>query len=39
MLRANISRLFRKTWNTTKNVDRLADHVALYAVYHNENLI
>jgi AraC-like DNA-binding protein len=38
MTRANINRLFRKTWCTTKNPARLADHLAIYAVYHNENL-
>ena len=38
MLRANITRLFRKTWCTTKKKERLALHLYLYAVYHNENL-
>jgi hypothetical protein len=39
MLRANINRLFRKTWCTTKRSDRLYAHLVLYAQYHNEDLI
>jgi transposase-like protein len=39
MLRANINRLFRKTWCTTKKSDRLALHIALYAVFHNQYII
>ena len=39
MLRANINRLFRRTWCTTKRADRLADHIELYIQYHNEQLI
>jgi transposase-like protein len=39
MLRANINRLFRKTWCTTKRADRLQAHLALYAWFHNEQLI
>jgi hypothetical protein len=38
MLRANINRLFRKTWCTTKRPDRLAAHLAIYVQYHNEVL-
>ena len=38
MLRANINRLFRKTWCTTKRSDRLYAHIALYANYHNQHL-
>jgi transposase-like protein len=38
MLRANVSRLVRKTWCTTKKIERLADHLAIYAVYHNQHL-
>lgn len=38
MLRANINRLFRRTWCTTKLKERLEDHIALYAKYHNEVL-
>jgi hypothetical protein len=39
MLRANINRLVRKTWCTTKIPQRLALHIAIYAVYHNKYLI
>ncbi len=39
MLRANINRLFRKTWCTTKDAERLKAHIALYVQYHNEVLI
>jgi hypothetical protein len=35
MLRANINRLFRRTWCTTKKAERLSYHIALYALYHN----
>jgi transposase-like protein len=38
MCRANINRLFRKTWCTTKRPDRLAAHLELYAYYHNQKL-
>jgi transposase-like protein len=39
MLRANINRLFRKTWCTTKLPERLKDHIELYVYYHNEVLL
>lgn len=39
MLRANVNRLFRKTWCTTKRADRLFAHLAIYAHYHNSRLI
>lgn len=39
MLRANINRLFRKTWCTTKRADRLHAHLTIYAWFHNEQLI
>jgi hypothetical protein len=39
MLRANINRLFRRTWCTTKRPDRLAAHLMIYCVFHNEKLI
>lgn len=38
MLRANINRLFRRTWCTTKRPDRLCAHIALYAMSHNRRL-
>jgi hypothetical protein len=39
MLRANINRLFRSTWNTTKKRERLEFHLSLYALVHNRVLI
>ena len=38
MLRANINRLFRRTWCTTKDPKRLEDHLFIYAQFHNEVL-
>ncbi|WP_413584970.1 transposase [Bdellovibrio sp. HCB274] len=38
MLRANINRLIRKTWCTTKRPSELAGHIALYALAHNKRL-
>ena len=38
MLRYSLSRLIRKTWCTTKKAERLSDHLAVYALYHNQNL-
>ena len=38
MLRANINRLVRKTWCTTKDPARLADHLAIYISVHNSVL-
>jgi transposase-like protein len=35
MMRANINRLFRRTWNTTKKVERLSDHIWIYVGFHN----
>ena len=35
MFRANVNRLIRKTWCTTKKMERLRAHMVLYAVYHN----
>lgn len=39
MLRANINRLFRRTWNTTKKPERLSYHIAIYIFYHNLRLL
>lgn len=39
MLRANINRLVRRTWCTTKRNERLDDHLALYIDYHNRELL
>jgi hypothetical protein len=38
MYRARVSRLIRKTWNTTKDRERLIDHLAIYAFVHNRRL-
>ncbi len=38
MMRANINRLFRKTWCTTKKRERLAAHIMIYAMKHNQKL-
>jgi len=35
MFRANVSRLFRRSWNTTKQVDRLADHISIFIDDYN----
>jgi transposase-like protein len=39
MLRANINRLGRRTWCTTKRADRLEAHIELYIRFHNQTLI
>lgn len=39
MFRANVNRLFRRTWNTTKKKEELEKHLALYVWYHNYHLI
>ncbi len=39
MARANMNRLFRRTWCTTKKPECLALHFAMYALYHNLVLI
>lgn len=39
MYRANVCNLIRKTWCTTKKKDRLAHRLAIYAYYHNNELI
>ncbi len=38
MLRANLNRLFRRTWCTTKTKQGLIDHLSLYVNYHNRML-
>ncbi|KHE92140.1 MAG: hypothetical protein SCABRO_02114 [Candidatus Scalindua brodae] len=38
MIRANVHRLIRRTWNTTKRPDRLLDQLLIYMNYHNEIL-
>ena len=39
MLRANINRLARRTWNTTKKPEGLIYHIAIYVFYHNLRLL
>ncbi len=38
MLRANLNRLFRRTWCTTKTKQGLIDHLSIYARFHNQVL-
>jgi hypothetical protein len=38
MLRANMNRLFRRTWCTTKKAQGLIDHLSIYVRYHNRYL-
>jgi len=38
MIRANVNRLFRKTWCTTKKAEALVDHLWLYMDFHNQVL-
>lgn len=38
MLRANMNRLFRRTWCTTKTQAGLIDHLWIYVNYHNQRL-
>lgn len=38
MIRANVNRLFRRTWCTTKRIDRLAAHLMIYVDFHNTSL-
>lgn len=39
MMRANINRLIRKTWCTTKSAGKLQQHLELYMWFHNQVLI
>jgi transposase-like protein len=39
MLRANINRLFRRTWCTTKKPECLRQHIAVYVDFHNTVLL
>lgn len=38
MLRDNLSRLVRRTWATSKCIEALEDHIAIYVDYHNRVL-
>ncbi len=39
MLRANVNRLFRRTWCTTKKLVELENHLAIYMDFHNRTLL
>ncbi len=39
MLRANINRLFRRTWCTSKDPGKLLMHLQIYQMFHNEYLV
>ena len=39
MFRANMNRLFRRTWCTTKTIKGLEAHLALYVSFHNTVLV
>lgn len=36
LLRANINRLIRKTWCTTKDIERLRDHLEIFIYFYNK---
>jgi len=38
MIRYGVNRLARRTWSTTKKLERLEAHLELYARFHNERL-
>lgn len=39
MFRANMNRLFRRTWNTTKKIHGLQAHLWIYIHFHNAQLV
>ena len=39
MLRANLNRLFRRTWCTTKNIQGLKDHLNLFIAFYNQEYL
>ncbi len=39
MIRDNLKRMSRKTWCTTKKIEDLNNHLAIYTFYHNEFII
>jgi hypothetical protein len=39
MLRANVNRLIRKTWCTTKDPGRLKDHLDIFIYFYNQELL
>jgi hypothetical protein len=38
MFRANLNRLFRKTWCTTKKIENLGHHLEIYVQFHNDRI-
>ncbi|HXH29714.1 MAG TPA: hypothetical protein VNJ01_02765, partial [Bacteriovoracaceae bacterium] len=39
LLRANVNRLIRKTWCTTKDPKRLKDHLDIFVCFYNKELL
>ncbi len=39
MLRANVNRLIRRSWNTTKKISSLEHHLSIYQYVHNKILL
>jgi len=39
MFRANINRLFRRTWCLSKKIECLKQHIDLYVCFHNQSLL
>lgn len=39
ILRANVNRLIRKTWCTTKDPNRLKDHLDIFIYFYNQRLL
>jgi transposase-like protein len=39
LLRANVNRLIRKTWCTTKDPDRLKDHLDVFTYFYNQMVL
>ncbi|HXH75974.1 MAG TPA: hypothetical protein VNJ08_13465, partial [Bacteriovoracaceae bacterium] len=39
MFRANVNRLIRKTWCTTKDPQRLKDHLDIFMYFYNEIIL
>jgi hypothetical protein len=39
MTRANINRLIRQTWCTSKKIENLHAHFGMYQMWHNEGIL
>ncbi len=39
MLRANVNRIFRRTWCTTKKKEKLEQHLKIFAQFYNQTLL